>query len=233
MDPSKPTPRGPGGASSLPLPARENLSPRLAQQLQFIVEIDRLKNVLRQTLLTDGSRRENTAEHSWHLAVMASLLAEHSAEPIDVNHVIRMILIHDIVEIDAGDTFAYDATGYEDKSAREKAAAERLFGLLPEEQATEVWDLWREFEDRETAEARFANAMDRLQPMLHNVLTNGHSWQQHGITKEQVIERNKIIGESSADLWKYTRSFVEEAVANGILAVETPQEGQSNETDDS
>ncbi|MEM1248248.1 MAG: HD domain-containing protein [Acidobacteriota bacterium] len=202
-----------------PLPARRHLSSRLAQQLEFLVEVDRLKSVLRQTLLTDKSRRENSAEHTWHLALMASVLAEHATETVDVGRVVQMILLHDIVEIDAGDTFAYDASGYEDKDERERAAARRIFGMLPEDQSESCWTLWREFEDRETMEARFANALDRLQPMLHNVLTDGHTWQQHGIVKAQVVDRNKIIAEGAPELWEYVERFLEEAVAEGILDV--------------
>lgn len=200
------------------LPAHEHLTDRLAQQLRFVVEIDRLKTVLRQTLLVDGSRRENSGEHSWHLALLAVVLQEYSNRPLDLGRVLHMILIHDIVEIDAGDTFAYDTSGYEDKDEREKAAARRIFGLLPDDQHQVMWDLWREFEARETTEAKFANALDRLQPMLHNVLTEGHTWQQHGITRSQVIARNCIIEDGAADLWTYVERFVEEAVAEGFLA---------------
>ncbi len=202
------------------LPAREHLTERLAQQLRFVVEIDRLKTVLRQTLLVDRSRRENSGEHSWHLALLAVVLQEYSNEPIDVGRVVHMILIHDIVEIDAGDTFAYDTAGYEDKEEREKVAARRIFGLLPDDQHEAMWTLWREFEERETAEAKFANALDRLQPMLHNALTDCHTWQEHGITKGQVIARNHIMDEGATDLWAYVRSFVDEAVEKGLLATD-------------
>lgn len=201
------------------LPARSHLSTRLAQQLEFLVEIDRLKGVLRQTLLTDKSRRENSAEHTWHLALMASVLAEHAVAAVDVSRVVQMILVHDIVEIDAGDTFAYDVSGYEDKEEREQAAARRIFGLLPDDQSQSCWELWREFEERSTMEARFANALDRLQPMLHNVLTEGHTWQQHGIVKSQIVERNRIIADGSSRLWEYVEKFLDEAVADGILSV--------------
>ena len=142
---------------------------RFEQQLRFIVEIDRLKNVLRRTLLTDASRRENSAEHSWHIALMAPLLAEHACEPVNVERVMRMLLVHDIVEIDAGDTFAYDANGNADKAERERRAADRLYGLLPDDQARELRAAWEEFEAAESAEARFAHALDRLQPLLQNL----------------------------------------------------------------
>jgi len=139
---------------------------RLAQQLRFVVEIDRLKTVLRQTLLTDASRQENSAEHSWHLALMAALLAEHAGAEVDVTRTMKMVLVHDVVEIDAGDAFCYDAAANVGKEERERLAAERIFGLLPAEQAAELHALWVEFEAGETAEARFAVALDRLQPLL-------------------------------------------------------------------
>jgi putative hydrolase of HD superfamily len=192
---------------------------RLARQLDFLREIDRLKTVYRQTILTDRSRRENSAEHSWHLAMMAALLPEHGEEGgIDVNKVIRMVLVHDIVEIDAGDTFAYDTKGHGDKAEREQRAADRIFGLLPDDQGAEMMALWREFEERGTPEAKFANALDRLQPMIHNYLTEGHAWQKHGITARQVLERNKVIAEGSEALWAFARRLVESAVEKGYLA---------------
>ncbi len=143
----------------------------LSRQLAFIVELDKLKRILRQTLVMDGSRRENSAEHSWHLAVMAVLLSEHAREAVDVQRVVKMLLIHDVVEIDAGDTFCYDAAATVGKEERERGAAERLFGLLPEEQAEELHELWEEFEARGTAEAQFANALDRLQGLLQTITT--------------------------------------------------------------
>lgn len=191
---------------------------RLVRQLDFLREIDRLKTVLRQTVLTDKSRRENSAEHSWHLAVMAGLLQEHANEPgLDVGRVIRMVLIHDIVEIDAGDTFAYDTAGHADKAEREERAAERLFGLLPDDQRAEIMDLWREFEDRTTPEAKFAAALDRLQPMIHNYLTEGHTWRQHGITAGQVLARNRHIAEGSEALWRFAEQMINDAVDKGYL----------------
>lgn len=191
---------------------------RLVRQLDFLREIDRLKTVLRQTVLTDKSRRENSAEHSWHLAVMAGLLQEHANEPgLDVGRVIRMVLIHDIVEIDAGDTFAYDTAGHADKAEREERAAERLFGLLPDDQRAEIMDLWREFEDRTTPEAKFAAALDRLQPMMHNYLTEGHTWRQHGITAGQVLARNRHIAEGSEALWRFAEQMINDAVDKGYL----------------
>jgi putative hydrolase of HD superfamily len=192
---------------------------RLEQQIAFVREVDKLKSIDRQTLLTDASRRENDAEHSWHLALMALLLGEYAgARDLDLLHVIRMVLIHDLVEIDAGDTYCYDQAGYEDKSQRETAAAERIFNLLPPDQAAEIRSLWDEFEASETAEAKFANALDRLQPLMHNVFTNGQMWKRHGIVKSQVIDRNRKIADGAPDLWAFARSLIEKAVEDGDLA---------------
>lgn len=190
---------------------------RLARQLRFVVEIDRLKSVLRRTSLLDGSRHENSAEHSWHIALAALLLAEHAAEPVDVGRVIRMLLVHDVVEIDAGDTYAYDPEGYRDKEERERAAAERLFGLLPEDQEREMHALWEEFEAGESAEARFANAVDRLQPMIHNYVTEGKAWREHGVTRDQVVGRNHVIGHGAPSLWEYAERMIHDAVDKGFL----------------
>jgi putative hydrolase of HD superfamily len=192
---------------------------RLEQQIAFVREVDKLKSIDRQTLLTDASRRENDAEHSWHLALMALLLGEYAgARDLDLLHVIRMVLIHDLVEIDAGDTYCYDQAGYADKSQRETAAAERIFNLLPPDQAAEIRSLWDEFEASETAEAKFANALDRLQPLMHNVFTNGQMWKRHGIVKSQVIDRNRKIADGAPDLWAFARSLIEKAVEDGDLA---------------
>mgnify|MGYP001157837070 CR=1 FL=1 len=193
------------------------LDQRLAQQIEFIVEIDRAKQVLRRTLLTDKSRRENDAEHSWHIAVMALVLAEHAAEEIDLLRTIKMLLIHDIVEIDAGDTFTYDEAAQKDKAEREKAAAQRIFSLLPEDQAAEMMALWEEFEAKETPEARFAAALDRLQPLIHNYLTDGATWQEHGVSQEAVLARNRHMETGAPTLWAFARAMIEDAVARGIL----------------
>lgn len=191
---------------------------RLARQLDFIREIDRLKSVHRQTLLLDRSRRENAAEHSWHLAVMALVMQEHAGESgLDIGRVIRMLLVHDIVEIDAGDTFAYDDEGYRDKAEREQRAAERLFSLLPDDQRAEMEALWREFEERRTPEAKFAAALDRLQPMIHNYLTEGHTWQKHGVTARKVRERNAVIADGSPALWRFAGRLIDSAVRKGYL----------------
>jgi len=188
---------------------------RLHQQIKFILEIDKLKQVLRQTYVLQEPRRENSAEHSWQLAVMATLLTEYCTAPVDVQHVIRMVLVHDIVEIDAGDTYCYgDQSG---KSDREEAAAQRLFGLLPHDQAEEMAALWREFEARQTMEARYAAALDRLMPVLLNYHTEGQSWREHGVTKDQVIARNQHIAEAAPELWAFTRNLIEDAVKKGYL----------------
>ena len=192
---------------------------RLKRQIRFIREVDKLKRIERQTLLTDASRQENDAEHSWHLAVMALLLGEYSADSaIDLLHVVRMVLIHDLVEIDAGDTFCYDTAGYADKAERETAAADRLFNLLPPDQAAEFRALWDEFEAGDSPESRFANALDRLQPLMHNVLTAGRMWKRHGIVKSQVIQRNHRIADGAPDLWRFARELIDAAVAWGYLA---------------
>ena len=194
------------------------ISERLQKQLEFIREIDKAKTVLRRSVLLDRSRRENDAEHSWHLAVMAILLAEHANEPVDLLKVLKMLLIHDLVEIDAGDTYAYDVKGHDDKQEREQRAAERIFGLLPPEQGEELRRLWEEFEERKTPEARFAAAMDRLQPVMLNYFTEGVVWRQHGVTSEQVIARNRHIAEGSEALWEVVAEYISDAVRKGYLA---------------
>jgi len=190
---------------------------RLAAQLRFIVEADRLKTVLRRTWLTDGSRRENSAEHSWHLALMAVLLSDHAPAGSDLSRVVRMLLVHDVVEIDAGDTFAYDAGANRDRAAREQAAADRLFGLLPPDQAVELRSLWDEFEAGETPDARFALALDRLQPLLQNVHSDGGTWRTHGVTREQVLERMRPIEAVSAEVWRYVEGVIDRVWAVGWL----------------
>jgi putative hydrolase of HD superfamily len=165
------------------------ISERLASQISFIIEIDKLKSILRQTLITDGSRQENSAEHSWHLATMVSLLQEYSPDPVDLTRVIRMLLVHDIVEIDAGDTFAYDMQGNASKAQRELQAADRIFGILPPEQGRELRALWEEFEAQQTADAKYANALDRLQPLLNNYKTRGGTWRIHSLNRAQVEKR--------------------------------------------
>lgn len=191
---------------------------RLEQQLSFLLELDKLKRVERQTLITDGSRRENTAEHSWHLAVFAMVLSEWSDAAIDPGRALLLCLVHDIVEIDAGDTFAYDTVGYESKTERERAAADRLFGMLPPDQAARFRALWDEFEAGETPEARFANAVDRLQPVMLNHATAADSpWKRHGVKLDQVIERNCVIAEGSKALWDAAQRRLDDVVEAGHL----------------
>lgn len=191
---------------------------RLLKQISFIVEIDKLKTILRKSLIMDSSRLENDAEHTWHLAMMAIILIEHANESdLDILRVLKMLLIHDIVEIDAGDTFAYDTKGHDDKAERENAAAERIFGLLPSEQKEECFLLWQEFEEKRTAEAKYAGALDRLQPILHNYHTQGHSWQKYGITSDRVLAYNKQIANGSEALWAFAQELIGDAVAKGYI----------------
>ena len=191
---------------------------RLSQQLAFILEIDKLKSILRQTPITGPERRqENDAEHSWHIAVIAALLAEYAPTAIDVARVIRMLLIHDIVEIDAGDTFAYDVAGYSDKEERESRAADRIFGLLPADQTAELRALWDEFEAAATAESRYANALDRLQPLLLNSRTGGGSWTNHRVTRAQVLTRMEPVRHGTPELWPVVLAIVDDASARRWL----------------
>ncbi len=190
---------------------------RAERQLAFLTDADRLKGVLRQTSLCDGSRRENSAEHSWHLALMAEVLAEHAEGAVDVARVIRMLVIHDLVEIDAGDTFAYDTGANVDRTAREQLAADRIFGLLPEEQGRAMRALWEEFETRATADARFAVALDRLQPLLNNHRSGGGSWRAHGITRSQVLRRMEPIRDALPALWPTVESIVADNCALGHI----------------
>lgn len=190
---------------------------RFLQQLQFIAEIDQLKLVLRQTLLMDQSRRENSAEHSWHLALMAVLLAEYAPEPVDVSRVIHMVLVHDIVEIDAGDVFCYDVQGNLGKEDRERQAAERIFGLLPPDQAQAFRLAWDEFEERQSPEAKFAAALDRIQPFFHNLKTEGGTWKQHKIRQEQVLQRMAPVKEGTPELWSWVEEAIAQALDDGLL----------------
>lgn len=191
---------------------------QLDRLMDFILETDRLKSVYRQTLISDQSRRENSAEHSWHLALMAILFIDQAKDTdLDMLKVVKMLLIHDIVEIDAGDTFAYDTKGHEDKAEREQAAAQRIFGMLPPEYRDEFLSLWEEFEAHESAEARYALALDRLHPMLLNFHTTGAAWKKHGITRDRVLSRNQVIAEGSEKLWEYAQQLVNKAVELGYL----------------
>jgi putative hydrolase of HD superfamily len=185
-------------------------SNRIEQQLSFLVEADKLKNVLRRTLLTDGSRQENTAEHSWHLVLTAMVLQEYAVEPVDLSKAIRMLVVHDLVEIDAGDTFAFDTEGNMTKSERELRAADRLFGLLPVELGAELRGLWDQFEQHATPEARFAHAVDRIQPFLQNRETRGGTWRIHKLSREQVLKRMDPIRTVLPLLWPLVLRSVDE-----------------------
>ena len=195
-----------------------NPADRLEQQIAFIVEIDRLKTIVRQNYLADGSRRENTAEHSWHVTLMAVILSEHAAEPVDRARVLELLLVHDLVEIDAGDTFAYDSEGEQTKAAREQAAAERIFGLLPAAQAAYLRAAWDEYEASETPEARFALSLDRLMPMIHNSLTEGRAWQANGVAADKVRHRAESITRGAPALGALAAKLIESSVAAGFLA---------------
>jgi putative hydrolase of HD superfamily len=192
-------------------------SNQLTQQIQFIIEIDRLKHILRQTLLMDGSRRENSAEHSWHLAIMAIALSEYAPEGVDIFRAIKMLLIHDLVEIDAGDTFCYDVQANCSKAEKELQAASRLFGILPEDQGRELRSLWDEFEVGETPTAKFAAALDRIQPLLHNQQTQGGTWRIHGIRRDQVMKRVAPVETGAPELWPFVLQLIDDCVAAGYL----------------
>ncbi|MDE2999781.1 MAG: HD domain-containing protein [Gemmatimonadota bacterium] len=198
---------------------------RLERQIAFITEIDKLKQVLRRTYLIDGERRENSAEHSWHLAVMAVLLSEYAREELDLARVVKMLLLHDVVEIDAGDTFAYDEAAHADKEERERRAAERIFNLLPADMAGEAFALWEEFEAGATPEAKYAEALDRLQPILLNCGSGGIAWREHGISSEQVIARNRHIELGAPALWTYVRGLIDRAESGGTLRRERDPAG--------
>ena len=199
------------------MPSPEDQEGRIESQLTFLLEIDGLKQIERMTKIRDGARRENSAEHSWHLALLAIVLVEHAAEPVDVARVVAMLLVHDLVEIDAGDTFAYDDVGHETKVEREVQAAERLYGLLPSDQGTTLRALWDEFERGDTADARFALAIDRLQPVLLNHANRGGPWHQHGISRERVEARNAVIGEGAPALWAAALRRLDELDALGLF----------------
>jgi putative hydrolase of HD superfamily len=190
---------------------------RLEQQLAFLAEVDKLKQVLLRNYVMDNSRRENTGEHSWHVTLAVLILAEYADEPINLSHVIKMLLVHDIVEIDAGDTFAYDVAGHDDKDAREQRAADRIFGLLPDDQRDDLRALWDEFEALKTPEARFARAVDIFMPMFHNANTEGRGWRENGVVGRQVFDRQQQIGMAADTLRQRARELVTEALADGYL----------------
>ena len=189
----------------------------LAKQMAFIHEIDKLKYIQRRTKLLNSDRNENDAEHSWHLAMMAIILSQHSNTAVDILKVVKMVLIHDIVEIDAGDTFIYDTVKNHTNTNEELLAAKRIFGILPEEQAQEMIAVWEEFEEGKTEEAKFARSMDRLEPLLQNVSNNGGTWQEFNVDYQKVYAKKQIIAEGSAEIWTYAESLINESVEKGIL----------------
>ncbi|MCI6653865.1 MAG: HD domain-containing protein [Clostridium sp.] len=193
---------------------------RLKKQLDFALEIDKEKNIFRQTHLSGHGRNENDAEHAWHMAIMAYLLKEYSNEPVDIGKVMLMCLIHDIVEIDAGDTYAYDAENLKTQKAREDAAKERIFSILPEEQKEELIKLFDEFEAYETAESKFAHVMDNLQPLILNNSNGGSDWREHGVTKEQVYGRQSKTKLGSERLYEITDKLIQENINKGNIKAE-------------
>ncbi|MGJ1196906.1 HD domain-containing protein [Sphingobacterium spiritivorum] len=188
--------------------------------MDFIKEIDKIKYIQRRTKLFNSDRNENDAEHSWHLALMAIVLAEHSNEKIDLLKVLKMVLIHDIVEIDAGDTFIYDMQKNHSNTDEERRAANRIFGLLPVEQGEELIAVWEEFEAGETPEAKFARAMDRLEPLLQNSSNNGGTWNEPGVNYTKVYTKKSIIKEGAEKIWEYAETLINEGVKKGVLKKE-------------
>jgi len=192
---------------------------RFKRQIEFILEVDKLKHVRRQTILMDKSRRENSAEHSWHIALTVMVLSEYARDAdIDFFRVMKILLVHDLIEIDAGDTYCYDDQGRQDQAAREKLAADRIFNILPPDQAGTFRDLWDEFEERKTPESRFANALDRVQPLLHNYFTRGQTWQENNIKIDQVKSRMQPVDDGAPVLWNYVSSLIDDAVKKGFLS---------------
>ena len=190
---------------------------RLLKQIEFIVEVDKAKEIMRRTYLTKSQRFENDAEHAWHLALMAPLLKEYIKEEVNLERVINMVIIHDLVEIDAGDTFCYDRKANESKEHREHKAANRIFNILPQDQAKFIFDLWHEFEEMKTIESRYANCLDRIQPLLNNIATKGRAWKENKTTKSMVLHRLNVVKETSNDLWNLVLNIVNEGVKIGAL----------------
>lgn len=193
------------------------INERLISQVKFIHEIDKLKYIQRRTRLFNSDRSENDAEHSWHLAMMTIVLAEHSNVKVDVLKVLKMVLIHDIVEIDAGDIFLYDKTKDHSNTDVERLAAERIFGMLPDDQATELMELWEEFEECKTAEAKFAKSMDRFEPLLQNVSNNGGTWKEYNVEYNNVYKTQVVIKDGSKEIWNMAKPMLEESVAKGYF----------------
>lgn len=190
---------------------------RMEKQIEFLMEIDKVKNIFRQTWLADGNRKENDAEHSWHLAIAAFLLKEYAVEEVDLLKVIIMVLIHDLVEIDAGDTYAYDDEGAKTKRAREEAAADRIFGLLPSDQGVYFRELWEEFETYESADAKYAHLLDNFQPLLLNHESGGKSWVEHDVKKSQIYKRNAKVEETSPEVWEWMKQVVDRHIEMGQI----------------
>ncbi len=190
---------------------------RFDSQLKFIHEIDKLKQIIRNTKLFDGSRKENDAEHSWHIALMAIVLLEHSNEKVDLLKVLKMILIHDIVEIDSGDIFLYDTINNHQNTKNEEISAKRIFGLLPEDQCTDLIKIWKEFEERKTSEAKFARALDRFEPILQNVANDGDVWMKHTITYDMIMEKNRIIEDGSFTIWQKVKALINDCIEKGFV----------------
>ncbi len=199
-----------------------NDTERLRKQMEFSLEIDKEKSIARQNYTADGSRRENDTEHAWHMAVMALILSEYANEPVDLLKTVSMILIHDLVEIDAGDTYAYDEDGKLTQRQRELAAAERIFNILPEDQALRFRELWDEFEERQTPESKFARTLDNIQPAMLNAASGGISWKEHSVRLSSILKRNEISPEGARALWDYSReNFIMPNVENGIITDDT------------
>ena len=190
---------------------------RLKKQFDFFREIDKEKLITRQTYIADASRKENDAEHAWHMGIMTILLSEYANEKIDVLRTVSMLLIHDIVEIDSGDVFVYDTSKSHNNFNEELKAAKRIFGILPEKQAEELLHLWLEFEEMKTPESKFARSLDRLEPLLQNASNNGGTWREFDVNYDKVIEKKQVIKEGSEELWKFAKNLIDESVANGIL----------------
>ncbi|MFD7732636.1 HD family hydrolase [Kitasatospora phosalacinea] len=208
-------------AAAVPQP--DGTPERLRRQIEFVIEVDQLKNVLRQSPLLAADRRENDAEHSWHLALMVLVLAEYADEPLDLVKVLAMVVLHDLVEIYAGDTPLYDSAAGADQEERERLAADRLFAILPDDQRDRFRALWDEFEERGSAEARFAKAMDRLQPLLLNYGNRGGTWRTPGVTDAEVLARKSVIGDASAALWDYARTLIRTGADRGWVPRAEPE----------
>ena len=197
---------------------------RLKQQIDFVLEVDKVKNIFRQTYLADGKRKENDAEHSWHLALMAVLLKEYANVDVDLSKVVPMVLVHDLVEIGAGDTYAYDEEAAATQEERERAAAEQVFGLLPKDQYQWLKGLWEEFEAYETPEAKFAHTLDNCQPLLLNDATDGICWEEHRVKKSQIYKRNRMTMEGSRVIWEYMETLIDKHVKKGHIIDDMSQD---------